>query len=151
MPRYSWNGLNTQQVGTYFEYFVKMELTMYGYEVYTTEVDDRSVDFVARRKNSGFIEVQAKCLRKFGYVFMRKTNFVPRQGLYVALGLLSEGKEPDAYLIPSTVWLEPSSIFVGRDYEAPGLKSKPEWGINVSAKGMAALQQYTFSKVLSAP
>ena len=151
MYRYSWSGLNTQQVGTYFEYFVKMELTMYGYEVYTTEVDDRSIDFIARRKDSAFIEVQAKCLRKFGYVFMRKTNFTPRQGLYVALGLLSEGKEPKAYLIPSTVWLEPSSIFVGRDYEAPGLKSKPEWGINVSAKSMEIIEQYAFAKMLAAP
>jgi hypothetical protein len=82
---------------------------------------------------------------------MRKTNFAPRQGLYIALGLLHEGKEPKGYLIPSTVWLEPSSIFVGRDYEAPGLKSKPEWGINVSAKSMEVIEQYAFSKALAAP
>lgn len=149
MSRYSWNALNKQQVGAYFEYFVKMELTMYGFEVYTTEVDDRSIDFIARKKNNGFIEVQAKCLRKFGYVFMRKANFSPREGLYVALGLLHDGKEPLAYLIPSTVWLEPSSVFVGRDYEKPGLKSKPEWGINVSAKNMKVLEPYEFSKVLA--
>ena len=41
MPRYNWKPLNNQQVGSYVEYFVKMELTMYGFEVYTTEVDDR--------------------------------------------------------------------------------------------------------------
>ena len=151
MPRYSWNALNKQQVGTYFEYFVKMELTMYGYEVYTTEVDDRAVDFIARKEDSGFIEVQAKCLRKFGYVFMRKETFAPREGLYVALGLLTEGKEPVAYLIPSTVWLQPDSVFVDRKYDAPELKSKPEWGIIVSAKNMPVLEKYEFSKMLGPP
>ncbi len=60
MPRHVWSKLNTQQIGAYCEYFVKMELTMHGYEVYTTEVDDRGVDFVARRGQSAFIEVQVK-------------------------------------------------------------------------------------------
>jgi hypothetical protein len=148
MTRYLWSALNNQQVGTYFEYFVKMELTMYGYEVYTSEVDDRAIDFVARRGN-GFIEVQVKCLRNYGYVFMPKSLFTPREGVYVALGLLFDGKEPDAYLIPSAVWMSPSSIFVDRDYDTPGLKSKPEWGINVSRKNMAALQEYAFSRALA--
>ena len=31
MPRYQWSALNAQQVGAYTEYFVKMELTMYGF------------------------------------------------------------------------------------------------------------------------
>ena len=149
MPRFAWNALNKQQVGTYFEYFVKMELTMYGYEVYTTEVDDRAVDFIARKNGSSFIEVQAKCLRKFGYVFVQKSNFAPRNGLYLALGLLNEGKEPQAYLIPSTVWLQPNSVFVSRDYKTPELKSKPEWGINVSAKNIGLLEQYSFNTVFA--
>jgi hypothetical protein len=40
LQRYEWNQLNKQQVGAYTEYFVKMELTMYGFQVYRTEVDD---------------------------------------------------------------------------------------------------------------
>ena len=68
MPRYQWSALNTQQVGAYAEYFVKMELTMYGFEVYTTEVDDHGIDFVARRYGGPFIEVQVKSLR---YVQLR--------------------------------------------------------------------------------
>ncbi len=150
MPRHHWSALNKQQVGTYFEYFVKMELTMHGYEVYTSEVDDRAIDFIARR-GSGFIEVQVKCLRDYGYVFIPKSLFKPREGVYVALGMLVDGKEPEAYLIPSTVWLEPNAIFVERDYDAPELKSKPEWGINVSRKSIALLGSYAFSKVFDQP
>jgi hypothetical protein len=36
MQRYQWSRLNKQQVGAYAEYFVKMELTMYGFQVYET-------------------------------------------------------------------------------------------------------------------
>jgi hypothetical protein len=48
MQRYDWARLNKLQVGKYAEYFVKMEFTMIGFEVYTTEVDYRCIDFVAR-------------------------------------------------------------------------------------------------------
>jgi hypothetical protein len=148
MSRYIWSKLNKQQVGAYFEYFMKMEFTMYGFEVYTAEVDDRGVDFVARKDKGTFLEVQAKCLRDFGYVFMRKSHFQPKEGLYVALGLLVDTKEPMSYLIPSKVWQAPNSIFVDRDYKEPGLKSQPEWGINFSRKNMALLEPYSLQLIL---
>ena len=46
MGRYEWSCLNHLQVGKYAEYFVKMEFTMYGWQVYSTEVDNRGIDFV---------------------------------------------------------------------------------------------------------
>jgi hypothetical protein len=70
MNRYIWSRLNTQQVGSYAEYFVKMELTMYGFQD-STEVDDRGIDSVARREGRPFIEVHVKSLRDFGYVFFK--------------------------------------------------------------------------------
>lgn len=53
MQKYIWSRLNNQQVGMYTVYFVKMELTMYGFQVYQTEVDDRGIDFVARYGGQG--------------------------------------------------------------------------------------------------
>ena len=148
MSRYLWSKLNTQQVGAYFEYFMKMEFTMYGFEVYTAEVDDRGVDFVARKDKGAFLEVQAKSLRDFGYVFMRKSHFQPKEGLYVALGLLAEGKEPMSFLLPSQIWRTPDAVFVDRDYESPGLKSQPEWGINFSRKNLSVLAPYSLPSML---
>lgn len=142
MERYNWKKLNNQQVGAYTEYFVKMELTMYGFQVFTTEVDDRGIDFVARHESDPFIEVQVKSLRSMGYVFMQKTKFKLDENVYLALGLLFQGEPPSLYLIPSTVWLLPNSVFVARDYE--GLKSKPEWGVNISKKNMPTLEKYKF-------
>ena len=48
MPRYCWNQLNSQQVGAYAEYFVKMEFTRHGFQVFKPEVDD------LRRSNHPF-------------------------------------------------------------------------------------------------
>ena len=146
MPRYIWSSLNKQQVGAFTEYFVKMELTMYGFQVYGTEVDDRGIDFVARFEQQPFIEVQVKSLRSFGYVFMHKEKFEPSDSLYLALGLLFDGRPPNLYLIPSVIWKQENAICVGRDYE--GLKSKPEWGLNLSKKNIPLLENYRFENVV---
>jgi hypothetical protein len=124
-----------------------MELTMYGFEVYTTEVDDRGIDFVARRPGKPFIEVQVKSLRSYGYVFMQKTKFELRENLFVALGLLFENEEPRLYLIPASAWEQPTSVFVERNYDAPDLKSKPEWGINLSKQNMPSIEVFAFQSV----
>lgn len=146
MQKYNWSKLNNQQVGAYCEYFVKMELTMYGFQVYSTEVDDRGIDFVARHQRGNFLEIQVKSLRSTGYVFMQKEKFTIQNNLYLALGLLFEGQPPDLYLVPSTTWEVPNSVFVSRDYE--GLKSKPEWGLNISRKNMADLEPFRFEKTV---
>lgn len=146
MRRYNWNSLNKQQVGTYAEYFVKMELTMYGFQVYTTEVDDRGIDFVARYEKGAFIEIQVKSVRSHGYIFMQKSKFSIKDNMYLALCILHERIAPDLYLIPSTVWLEPDTIFVDRDYN--GKKSAPEWGINLSKKNISVLEKYKFEDTI---
>lgn len=119
---------------------------MYGFQVFTTEVDDRGIDFVARHETAPFIEIQVKSLRSMGYVFMQKTKFKLGENVYLALGLLFQNEPPSLYLIPSTVWLSPDSLFVERNYE--GLKSKPEWGLNISKKNMPVLEKYRFESTV---
>jgi hypothetical protein len=150
MPRHQWKKLNKQQVGAYAEYFVKMELTMHGFQVYSTEVDDRGIDFVARRDAGPFIEVQVKSLRGTGYVFMQKSKFPLREGTFLALVLFTDGTEPELFLIPSSVWLAPTKTFVDRKYDGEVMTSKPEWGINVSKKNLPELSRFAFEKTLDA-
>ena len=50
--------------------------------------------------------------------------------------LLEEDQPPDLYLIPATAWLSPSALLVDRDYF--GLKSKPEWGVQLSGRTNAS-------------
>jgi hypothetical protein len=146
MSQYAWSALNKQQVGAYAEYFVKMEFTMNGFQVYGTEVDDRGIDFVIRHQNGPFIEVQVKSLRSKGYVFMRKDKFHPREDLYLALALLFDGHLPELYLIPSMAWNGTNKVFVSRDYV--GKQSPPEWGLSFTKETLQVPERYRFEAVV---
>ena len=50
------------------------------------------------------------------------------------------------YLIPSTKWCEPEGIFVDRPYDKPGQKSEPEFGMNVSKRGLRKLQEFCLTR-----
>ena len=146
MDRLDWSRLNHLQVGRYAEYFVKMELTLYGFEVYTAEVDDRAIDFVARRGAGSFYEVQVKSVRGFNYIFVPKEHFSIAAHRLVAAVILHPGQEPELYLIPMSAWATPNKLFSSRDYE--GKKSKPEWGLNLSAANQHLLDPFRFALVV---
>lgn len=138
--RYQWNALNKQQLGAYAEYFVKMEFTMGGFQVFTPEVDDRGVDFIARRQTGQWLEVQSKSKRGGGYIFMTKDKFTPSPTLFAAVTLFTDGQPPDLFLIPSTAWLTPNRLLVDRPYH--------EWGINLSKRNQSLLDPYRFHDVI---
>lgn len=141
MPNLNWSKLNHMQIGRYAEYYAKMEFTSYGYDVYTSEVDDHGVDFVAKSPQGVFLEVQVKAVRD-NYVFIRKDKITLDDAHLVCYMRFSDGALPEVYLIPASVWNTPNAVFVSRDYEKPGQKSKPEWGINYSLKNSCLLEPY---------
>ena len=144
--RYNWHKLNHLQIGTYSEYYVKMELTMYGFQVYSAEVDDRGIDFVARFEDGPFLSIQVKSTRNLNYVFVLKDRFELSPQSFLALVILYEYTEPELFLIPSEAWLTPNKLLVSHDYV--GKKSKPEWGINLSKKNLPLLEEYRFDNIV---
>jgi hypothetical protein len=146
MHRHDWSRLNPLQVGRYAEYFAKMEFTLYGFEVYTSEVDDRCVDFVVRRSGGQFYDVQVKSVRGFSYIFIPKSKFPISPHRLVAAVLFHQDQEPELYLLPMTAWLAPNALLVSREYE--GKKSAPEWGINPSRKNQPILDAYRFDRII---
>ena len=144
--RFDWARLNHLQVGRYAEYFMKMEVTLCGFEVYTTEVDDRGIDFIMRRDGL-FYEVQVKSARVLNYIFFDKPKFQLRDSLLAAIVLLQQGVAPELYLIPSTAWRTPTPLLVSNDYV--GKKSKPDYGINLSKKNLVLLKPYAFDLIES--
>ena len=142
MQTYSWDKLNRQQLGRYAEYFAKMEVSRYGLQVFTPEVDDHGIDFVARVKDGQFWEFQVKSVLKSNYVLLRKSHFQLHPMRFCLLALLHEGVAPDLFLIRSIEWHNPNSLLNDRDYE--GKKSAPEWGITLSAKSRTILDNYAF-------
>ena len=141
MPNTEWSKLNGLQIGRYAEYYAKMEFASYGFDVYTSEVDDHGIDFIAKTKGGRFLEIQVKSIRQTNYVFMQKEKWdIHNPDVFLALLLFSEGELPDFYLIPASAWQTPNALLCEKEYE--GLKSKPEYGLNLSKKNMQMLQTF---------
>ncbi len=143
---HKWSILTKLQLGRYAEYLVKIELTLHGLDVYTAEVDDKGIDFVVRKDGQNYFDIQVKSSRNLTYVFLQKSKFLPRENLFVALVLFTDGEMPALYLISSTAWRTPNAIFIDRDYE--GLKSKPEYGINLSRRNLPLLATYSLENIV---
>ena len=148
MPKMKWFELTPLQLGRYAEYYAKMEFASYGFEVYTSEVDDHGVDFIVKYPGTSiFYEIQVKGSGKSNYVFEPKDKMPLSENRILCLLNFQEGKLPDVYLIPTLEWKNPNGVLVDREYDKPGQKSKPEWGINVSAKNLSALEKYSASRI----
>lgn len=144
MPNTNWSKLNHLQLGRYAEYYAKMEFASYGFEVYTSEVDDHGVDFIAKIPGEKrFYEVQVKSVRDYGYIYMAKSKMpeLSEDRLVCYLHFI-DGELPDVFVIPATAWKNPNAVLVDRKYDKPGQKSEPEWGINISKKNYNLLDEY---------
>ena len=141
-----WSLLSSLQLGQYGEYYAKMEFTSYGYDVYTSEVDDHGVDFVAK-KDDVFYEVQVKSVRNDNYVFIKKNKIVLDDKHLICFIRFVDGELPDCYVFPATVFLNPDGrLFSSRDYV--GLKSEPEYGISVKTH-LSEMQKWNVETVLA--
>jgi hypothetical protein len=152
MPNMDWkslSGKSKQKFGSYGEYYAKMEFASYGFDVFTSEVDDHGVDFVVKG-NNGFYEIQVKSIQATsGYVFMKKELFdVNNKDLYLCLLIFEQGRLPDLYLIAAEEWKNENELLRNRDYNKPEQSSKPEWGINTSKKNMCLLNKYALDKII---
>lgn len=149
MPNLHWSELTPLQLGRYAEYYAKMEFASYGYEVYTSEVDDHGVDFIVKVPDiSTYLEIQVKSIRNNGYAFMQKSHMQLSSNRVVCLLRFIEGALPEVYIIPATAWLTPNALLVDRNYDKEGQTSHPEWGINISNKNIPILKNYSADIIL---
>ena len=144
MPNKNWSKLSHLQLGRYAEYYAKMEFASYGFEIYSSEVDDHGVDFVIKR-GAEYYDVQVKSILKSKYIFMAKTKFPINQILLLCFIIFKDSELPQIFLIPSVAWNNPNELLVDRDYE--GLKSKAEYGLQVSSKSIKILEKYSFDLI----
>jgi hypothetical protein len=148
-----WDRLTKLQLGKYAEYFVKMEFTLHRFDVYSSEVDERGVDFVIRTKGGRYYDVQVKSFRlqerKSNYVFVQKEKFRIDPTMLLALAQFSLGELPKLFLILAAIGAQPNPLLESRDY-GEGRKSKPEWGITLSQKKLVLLnEQCLFDSVVA--
>jgi len=144
MPNCNWSNLTSLQLGRYAEYYAKMEFASYGFEVYSSEVDDHGVDFIVKvPSQSKFYEVQVKSKRDNGYVMIDKTKMrnLTDDRLVCFLRFVDDTL-PEVYIIPATAWNAPNALFVEHNYGKPDQTSTPEWGMNISNKNLPLLSEY---------
>jgi len=149
MSQNNWSKLNHLQLGKYGEYFAKMEFTQASFDVYTTEVDDKGIDFIVRKNETEYFDIQIKSIRNSNYVLMKKKVFKPKKNLYLALVLFEENEIPTLLLIPSLDWENKiHKSLVDRNYD--GKKSDPEWGINITKSNKQEIKSlYNFDKQIT--
>lgn len=143
--RHDWARLNRLQLGKYAEYLVKMEFLLWGCEVFTSEVDDRGIDFVIRTAQGRHFDVQVKSFRlgmgkNTPYVCIRKDKFRINRSLLLVLVQFEVGEAPVIWMIPSLVKGGANPLLESRDY-GEGRKSLPEWGLTLSRKKLAQLAE----------
>src|SRR5665213_25810 len=109
--RYNWSRLGDLQRGKYAEYLVKMEFLLCGCDVYTSEVDDHGIDFVARTREGNHYDVQVKSLLRSKYVFLPKDRFRIHPSNLLALVLFVDGEPAKVFLVHSCVEDGPNPIF----------------------------------------
>jgi len=143
---HDWSKLSKLQLGKFAEYYVKMEFTLHGFDVYSAEVDDKGIDFIIRKNKTQYYDIQVKSARNFTYIFIPKDKCELRDNFWISVVLFTNHERPKIYLIPTVEWQQPNALFVDRDYK--GKKSKPEWGIYLSQKNMKIMEDYLFEKMI---
>ena len=144
MEKQKLKDLSPLQIGKYSEYIAKMEFILYGFDVYSPELDDKGIDFIVRKDDSFYFDIQVKAVRDFNYIYFQKSKFQIRENLYAFILIYRKELKPSMYLIPSNIWNEPNKLFVSRDYK--GKKSVPEFVINLSEKNLAKLNEFLLEK-----
>ena len=146
MEKLKWKDLSPLQIGKYSEYIAKMEFILYGFDVYSPELDDKGIDFIVRKDDSFYFDIQVKAVRDFNYIYFQKSKFQIRENLYAFILIYRKELKPSMYLIPSNIWNKPNKLFVSRDYK--GKKSVPEFGINLSEMNLPKLDDFIFEKTI---
>lgn len=149
MPNTNWSNLSHLQIGRYGEYFAKMEFSSFGFDVYTSEVDDHGVDFIAKNKSGIFYEVQVKTIFKSNYIYIRKSDIVVDDNHLLCVIKLVNNELPACYVFPSSVFENPDGYtFKSRDYS--GFKSQPEYGVYFKRKEVPEiLKEYQIETFLN--
>lgn len=141
----SWTGLTKREIADLGLDLIEAQFACEGF---TTVVDRERgrTRLTARRPGRPEYLVMVRTLRPSpqAYAFLTKATFAPAHNLLAALVLLDEGRDPATFLIPSEAWREPSPLLVDRDFI--GKASAPEWGISISGKSRALLEEFSFAR-----
>ncbi|OLQ53695.1 hypothetical protein BHT94_19830 [Bacillus licheniformis] len=70
-----------------------MDFASYGYQIFSSEVDDHGIDFIASKADGEFLEIQVKSLSfpKSTYTFLKEKHFnLHKKRFYIYLMLFAD-------------------------------------------------------------
>lgn len=137
----SYKHLNTVQKGSFAEAYAKMAFTLEGFEVYTTEYDDRGIDFVVRHKPGAYLSVQVKSTGVSANPFIYADNFQCSSDFLVCAVRLLEGRLPELYLARGTDWNHNKECL---HINPGGGDAGPYYELRFSKKYSRSLEQHRF-------
>jgi len=117
-----------------------------GFKVENINLPAAEADFLAVSSSGENLKVKVRAISQIGsYVFSLKKHFnINDFDLYMVIAYIPNKDEQELYLIPASEWGKDIYPFKGKDYNKPGQKSQPEWGVSFSMKAKAALETYRF-------
>jgi len=143
MASLNWSNISHLQLGKIAENYAQIEFLSRGYEIYTPAVDDRGIDFLAK-KGDELLEIQVKAVRNYNYTFVAESKMPHLSAERIICYMnFADGEVPPVYTIPSTAWLVPNEVFTKKTYE-----KGVEYGINLSRKNLHVLDPYKSQEVL---
>ena len=120
---------------------------MYGYLVYSAEIDDRGVDFVVRNETGRHFDVQVKTVTDRNYTYITESKF--SESLWICLVVLREGGHPTLYLFSGRDWNSDTNDLLQRHHYP---KSKEaEYGIHIAEKRVSVMEQFAFDRSVERP
>jgi hypothetical protein len=126
-----WTQATPTTLGAAAELIVAAQFALSGYHVFRPLTDTRGAELLLDLGGGRHLLVRVKAVRGPNYAFVSKSSFPLEAHRAVALLIFpEESEQPELFVIPASVWLEPAGPFVAPDYE--GLKSKPEYGIRLN-------------------
>ncbi len=138
--------LNNVQKGSFAEAYAKMAFTLEGFEVYTTDYDDRGIDFVIRSAAGGFFSVQVKATGASANPFVYADKFQAALDFLFCAVRLIEGETPEIYLARGTDWDQEKEAL---HYNPGGGDAGAYYELRFSGRHSTSLQRHRFENYVA--
>lgn len=143
MLRTSYKHLNNIQKGWFGATYSKLAFTLEGFEVYSSEYDDRGVDFVIRNKSGQFFSVQVKTtIDDTANPFIKKDKFHSCENFIFCAVRIIEGMKPTLYITRGSDWN--SNKYECLNYNPNGGGHGPYYEICFASKYKDQLKDFEF-------
>ena len=115
---------------------------MYGYLVFSAEIDDRGVDFVVRNEAGKHFDIQVKTVTDRNFTYITESKF--SESLWVCLVVLTEGKLQTLYLFSGRDWSSDTRGLLRRHHFPKSREA--DYGIHIAKKRMLIMEQFAFNR-----